>query len=149
MSTNQDLEYYENSHYYIDNAIKKWDSLLEDALTKVSFLDECSNIMKYENNYKFFLLEHRDSIFLFNSLETFSQIVSVCNFHHQYNLLSSYRVMCICNEHDINVFKPPYKCDIDQQTLEFSNNNRDYYDYLGFINETEPSGKIITSNNLK
>jgi hypothetical protein len=144
MSSNKDLEYYENSDYYIDKAINDWDKILEIALTKVSSHQEGSNIMKYENDYKNFLTKNRDSIFLFNSLENFNQIVNVCNFHHQYNLLSSYPILCICNEHDINVFKPPYKCEIDQQILSFTNNNRDFYDYLGFITKTEPCGKIVS-----
>ncbi len=145
MSTNLDLEYYEYSDYYIDKAINNWDLLLEEALSRVKTAEDGSNIMRYENDYKNFLINNRKSIFLFNSLKSFEQIVNVCNFHHQYNLLSSYPLMCVCNEHDINIFKPPYKCDIDDQKLEFINNNRDFYDYLGFINKTEPSYKIIST----
>ncbi len=145
LSNNINLEYYENTDYYIDNAINNWDAILGSVLSKVSSHKEGSDIMRYEEDYKNFLLANRNSIFLFNPLETFEQILSVCNFHHQYQLLSLYPLMCICNEHTINPFRPPYVCDIDNARLNFINTTRDNYDFLGFINRKEPCGKFVTA----
>jgi hypothetical protein len=147
MSINPDLEYYENSDYYIDKAINDWDKILEIALLNVSSHQEGSNIMRYENDYKNFLIKNRDSIFLFNSLEQFEQIVSVCNFHHQNNLLKNNPLLCVCQEHHINIFNIPYHCDLDDQSLVLNNNDRSNYDYLGFINQNKPCGEFIPKQN--
>ncbi len=143
MSTNMNLEYYEMSGLLIDKALNDWDLILEKALLDVKTHQEGSEIMKSENDYKKYLSTNRDTIFLFNSLSTFKQIVSVCNFHHQYNLLKSSRLMCICDEHNIDMFKPPYICELDNQTLAFESGNSENYDYLGFINNILPCGKFV------
>jgi hypothetical protein len=139
----QNLEYYEMSSLLIDKALKDWDLILEKALLDVKTHQEGSEIMKYETDYKSYLSTYRDDLFLFNSLSTFTQIISIFNFHHQYNLLKSSSLMCICDEHNIDMFKLPYVCELDNQPLSFEDSKRDNYDYLGFIKNILPCGKFV------
>ena len=143
MSNTPNLEYYEMSSLLIDKALKDWDLILEKALLDVKTHQEGSEIMKYENDYKTYLSTYRDDLFLFNSLSTFTQIISICNFHHQYNLLKSVSLMCVCDEHHLNPLTTPYICELDNQPLSFEDSKRDNYDYLGFIKNILPCGKFV------
>ena len=159
----ENSEYYEYPNYFISKALNNWDTIINDA-NKLH--DDIKPNSKWFDVYKSYLesmLRNVDSFFIYNGLKTFDQIVSICNSYHQTKLLRNYSFECPIVETE-EIYNP-YSDDSETNyklhyaiynNIDNPNNiicekshqvklldwTREQYDYIGFIEESKPKGRI-------
>jgi hypothetical protein len=154
----ENSEYYEYPNYFISKALYNWDNII-DNVNKLA--DDQRPDSKWFNIYKSYLgsmLQNVDSFVIYNGLQTFHQIVSICNSYHQTRLLRDYLFACPIVETEENY--NPYTDDSETITkwhywvynntlcekyhqVKLLDWTREQYDYIGFIEESTPKGHLV------
>lgn len=95
-----------------------------------------------------------NDLVLFNGLQNFKQVMTICNSYHQKKLLKESQYDCSfyfddttnttntnSNAHYYNYMNNQFNCSIGHKVI-FSEHDAGFYDYLGFISEEKPAGRI-------